>query len=590
MVKLISGENDLQSLYPSICAEWDYTKNGDVTPDTVLAHSGKKYAWICSKGHSWITSVSCRTRGQNCPYCSGHRACEDNCLANLFPSIAEEWDYSKNKKLTPKDVTAKSKKIVWWICSKGHQYEMPIIKRTDRGSNCPICSGHRTQFGVNDFATIHPEIAKEWNYEKNSSLLPTSFSKANGKKVWWKCKYGHEWQATIKDRAYGTGCPFCKNRFSTSFAEQAIFFYVQKLYPDAQNRYKSLFNNNMELDIYIPSIRVGIEFDGGYWHSTENAHKKECLKYQLCKQHDIFLIRIKENETKWRDVADIIYFVPKSQNRAILQDTIQAIINSIDKETNGWTRKNPLKYESSIRVDLEKDKNEIQKYLSTIPNSIYELRKDLLLDWNYEKNSPLLPEMFSIYSNEYAWWKCHVCGYEWKTVINHRGGKRKSGCPKCSELKRKEHFTKLKIQENGSLASNNPKLAKEWHPTLNPCKPSEVTVNTNKKYWWVCPTCKYEWQATPNNRNKGAGCPCCSGRVPQKGVTDLKTLYPNLATQWDYVKNENMAPEDFLPGSSKKMWWICPICKESWQATIYSRAKGSSCPKKHKNNGDLYGD
>ena len=31
----------------------------------------------------------------------------------------------------------------------------------------------------------------------------------SGIKVWWRCSRGHEWQATISNRNYGTGCPAC---------------------------------------------------------------------------------------------------------------------------------------------------------------------------------------------------------------------------------------------------------------------------------------------------------------------------------------------------------------------------------------------
>lgn len=31
----------------------------------------------------------------------------------------------------------------------------------------------------------------------------------SGTKVWWRCNQGHEWQATIANRNYGTGCPEC---------------------------------------------------------------------------------------------------------------------------------------------------------------------------------------------------------------------------------------------------------------------------------------------------------------------------------------------------------------------------------------------
>ncbi len=136
---------------------------------------------------------------------------------------------------------------------------MQIDRRTLRGSNCPICSGHRTVKGINDFATVYPEMAKEWHPTKNGDKTPDMFSSKNGYRAWWMCKYGHEWQQTIHVRSTGTGCPYCKNRYSSSFAEQAIFFYVSKVYPDAINRCKEFFDNNMEFDIYIPSLETAIE-------------------------------------------------------------------------------------------------------------------------------------------------------------------------------------------------------------------------------------------------------------------------------------------------------------------------------------------
>ena len=63
-----------------------------------------------------------------------------------------------------------------------------------------------------DFATQFPNIAKEWNYEKNHGLLPENFVSGSGKKVWWKCKNGHEWEAEIRRRVQGKGCPYCDKK------------------------------------------------------------------------------------------------------------------------------------------------------------------------------------------------------------------------------------------------------------------------------------------------------------------------------------------------------------------------------------------
>ena len=48
---------------------------------------------------------------------------------------------------------------------------------------------------------------------------------------------------------------------------------------------------NSELDIYIPSIKLAIEYDGEAWHKN-NTIKREERKYQLCKENGIKLIRL----------------------------------------------------------------------------------------------------------------------------------------------------------------------------------------------------------------------------------------------------------------------------------------------------------
>lgn len=496
--------------------------------------------------------------------------------------LIAEWDWEKNDEigLSPNKATCGSAKKAWWKCSSGHSFYKSIDKM-HKNHSCPICSGHKTVTGVNDFATCYPEIAKEWHPTKNCDVLPTDISKKNGRKVWWLCEYGHEWQATPKDRANDrTGCPICSSRRNTSFPEQAIYYYVKKLYPDAINRYKGVFDNGMELDIYIPSIQLGVEYDGGAWHNNEESHFKERTKYEICQNKNIFLIRVKERYTNWNDVADAIYYIPNRRNRKNLSEIIQAILDSIDRASNMWTRKKPLQYHSEILVDLERDENEIKEYLTAIPNSLVELKPDLVEEWNYAKNGNLRPDMFGINSNDYVWWKCKICGHEWRTSIIHRGGKRNSGCPECSKELRGKSFVKSKVAERGSLADNNPMLAKEWHPTKNKnLMPSDITGKRFKNVWWLCSKCGYEWEASPNNRSKGVGCPCCSGCVPKTGENDFQTLYPELSMEWHHEKNSPKMPNEFLPKSGKKVWWKCSICGFEWETEIRNRTNGHGCPK-----------
>lgn len=112
----------------------------------------------------------------------------------------------------------------------------------------------------------------------------------------------------------------------------------------------------MELDIYIPSIRLGIEFDGANWHNSAEQLEREKKKYAICKAHQITLIRVKEDTgLQWKDVADAVYYIPKVRKYSELEGVIRAILDSIDRNSNMRTRKNPYSYHSAITVDLRRD-------------------------------------------------------------------------------------------------------------------------------------------------------------------------------------------------------------------------------------------
>jgi len=105
----------------------------------------------------------------------------------------------------------------------------------------------------------------------------------------------------------------------------------------------------------------------------------------------------------------------------------------------------------------------------------------------------------------------------------------------------------------------------------------DVMPNSDKKVWWECSN-GHEWQASIGSRNRGAGCPYCAGQRAIKGKTDLQTVNPDLANEWNHKKNNGLTPADVLPSSNKKAWWKCQNGHE-WQAVIGSRNQGRGCPQ-----------
>ena len=60
---------------------------------------------------------------------------------------------------------------------------------------------------------------------------------------------------------------------------------------------------------------------------------------------------------------------------------------------------------------------------------------------------------------------------------------------------------------------------------------------------------------------------------------NLLSNYPDVTRQWHPTKNGDKKPEDFRPGSNKRVWWLCDRNHE-WEATIANRTrpKGRGCP------------
>lgn len=572
MPKYISENKELMK-------EWDWEANNKagLDPNKLTAGSHTKVWWICKSGHEYQQPIYLRTRARHgCPYCSHNKVLKGfNDLATTHPNIAKEWHPTKNGNLKPTDVSHGSKRKVWWLSPAGFEYEQAINKKIRPLKTNNPHKKKKVIKGFNDFRTIFPEIAKEWHPTKNGKLTPSDVTAGSGKRVWWKCPIGHEYQAVVRERGSGgTNCPICNLRNETSFPEQTIFYYIKKVFPDAVNKYNKIFKTSMELDVYIPSKKFAIEYDGSHWHRTEDEHKREVKKYQFCKEHNITLCRVKEHTTNnWKNVADIIYYLKKikRQDFSELENTILSIIKDIIGSQNASFK---------IDINIARDKAEIQKYLSKMENSLKELRPDVASKWNYEKNGNLRPNMFSVSSNEIVWWRCQECGHEWKSSINSMTREGRYGCAICALKRSGKTFTRNLIRKIGSLADTMPTLAKEWHPTKNgTLTPHDIVAGRNKTVWWLCPKCGHEWQATPANRKKGIGCPCCSGRVPKPGVNDLETKFPEIAKEWNYEKNAPLTPKNTLPGSGKKVWWKCSKCGYEWQALIHRRVKGfHKCP------------
>lgn len=204
----------LSQYAPALVKEWDSEKNAPLTPSQVTVGSHRVVWWRCPKGHNYQTSVKLRVRGSGCPYCAGRAVLpEENSLAAIAPELLSEWDVEKNAPLTPEQVLAGTHRKIWWRCKKGHSWQAAAVSRIRNRTECPVCAGRKVISGENDLATVLPQLAAQWDAEKNGSLTPENVSPNSNRRVWWRCEKGHAYCAVIAYRAQSnSGCPYCTNR------------------------------------------------------------------------------------------------------------------------------------------------------------------------------------------------------------------------------------------------------------------------------------------------------------------------------------------------------------------------------------------
>ncbi len=341
--------------------------------------------------------------------------------------IIDYWHPSKNADKSPFDFTTGSSYNAWWKCPAcGYEWQTKISHKF-RGDKCPVCSGRKVIKGKNDLLSQNPNLAAQWDNEKNSLGPDEVYYKFSNKKFWWICDKGHSFDAKITNRLAGTRCPYCIN---------------QKVL----NGYNDL-------------------------------------------------------QTKYPEIAS---------------------------------------------------------------------------EWNYQKNSNLIPEETVYGSNISVWWKCKTCGREWKAPIVNRT-LANTGCPDCG-AKRGGKKNSTNASEKHNILDEYPVIANEFHPILNGnIDLRNISPKSNIKYWWKCSKCGYEWQAKPNARINGTGCPACANKIAVKGLNDLQTNYPEIAKEWHTTKNEDVNPDMVVSGSNKIFWWKCSECGNEWRSSVNSRTRGRGC-------------
>ena len=319
---LFSGCNDLATTHPELAEQWHPTKNGDLKPTHIKVTYSKKVWWRnwhdkCGMWHEWETSIGNVIKPDFIDSIKRNHKVLEGCndLVTTHPELAEQWHPAKNGDLKPTQITSGFGKKVWWCnwhekCGMWHEWETKASHRIRLGSGDPIIVGQKVLEGCNDLATTHPGLAEQWHPTKNGDLKPTLLTSGNNRyKIWWLCPLGHVWAAHSSDRASvnrrGTGCPDCAVS-SVSYVETELGNWIEEILQIPIKKTYRGMKGMKELDIFIPSKNIGIEYNGVYWH-TEKFNRLKWYHYDKmveCSNQGIQLIQIWEDE--WNSNPELV--------------------------------------------------------------------------------------------------------------------------------------------------------------------------------------------------------------------------------------------------------------------------------------------
>ena len=331
------------------------------------------------------------------------------------------------------------------------------------------------------------EILAQWHPTKNELCSPDTVSYGSHKRIWWMCSHGHEWESPVYARTTQYhGCPSCAGKRIPEGSS------LKAMYPNIAGQWHPTRNAQLKPDDYLPGSHTSV-----WWQCSEGHEWRAVIKS-----------RVEGNGC------------PVCSNRVAVTG-----VN-----------------------DLE---------------SAYPI---IAKEWHPSKNGALKPSQVVTKSERKIWWRCEK-GHEWQAQISSRVNGR--GCPVCAGRKI--------ISGENDLASFDPELAAQWSQTKNGrLTPQQVSAYSNKKVWWCC-NLGHEWQTTVSSRTfSKSGGPYCSNRKVLAGFNDLATGEPKVAAQWHPTRNAPLEPKMVMRGSTKRVWWKCPLGHE-WKAVIYSRAGVQKC-------------
>ena len=356
----------------------------------------------------------------------------------------------------------------------------------------------------------------QWDREKNLPLTPETVSGGSSRKVWWRCGRGHTWQADPCSRTRrGTGCPYCAGKLPIPGESD-----LASRFPGLAAEWHPTKNAPLTPDQVVPGSHRPVWWvceKGHQWRARINTRAAGsgcpvCANRQIVPGENDLATTHPRLAEQWDGAAN-----GALTPRDVGPGSHRKVWWRCEKE-HSWRAAVFSRTDGGSGCPACAGK-------VVIPgeNDLASLFPAVAGEWHPTENGGLRPDALSPYSNRKVWWLCPL-GHAYQAVAAGRT-MRGSGCPYCAGRKVLPGFN--------DLATAEPRVAAQWHPTLNgSLTPEAVTAGSRKKVWWVCPE-GHVWKAAVYARAGSwkSGCPVCAGRVRRRGGRGFRPVPPGQNNQ-----------------------------------------------------------
>lgn len=468
----------------------------------------------CGREYEYPTSVVRKQIGRSCRECKFEEQSDRKPnFRDELPTLSKMWNYEKNGVNPPEFYPPSAHVFAWFKCPEGHEFNANLnhlYNRKNKNSlgweSCIECNKSNVGEYVSkakaknsiSFAEKYPQLLSEWDYDRNTRS-PFEISYGSKVKINFICEFGHRWISTPNSRSINN-CPKC-NHSSTSKIEVRIYSELKSVFDDVLWRKKY---QGTEIDVFLPELKIGIEYDGKYWHSQKE--EQDLNKLKLLKKIGIKLIRIREAPLKRVGEFDIL-LDPNQSEQLIIKRLFEAIYQmTLSTEAQQYLNK----FDDSKTFSNEALFQDIvQIFPKPLPeDSLLNTRPDIAAKWDYQKNGSFTPDMFTVGSGFRAWWICQSGHPPFQEKINNMRSRGYS-CGICYEEDRARLVRRGRMKKGVNLAFKRPDLKKFYLKHNKDWKFEDLSAGSKYKCLWSCSDCGAEFSAVVRDVVRRENPPLC---------------------------------------------------------------------------------